>query len=305
MRRLVAVSLCWPFLLAAQDTDHDGLPNSLEKDLLARFAPTFLVSSHDCDVLPATFAPGETAPRAVARDGRIYGQVFPAASAGGHAFIEIHYYHLWNADCGRMAHPLDAEHVSALLEAPERNAKATQWKAVYWWAGAHENTICNTSQGAPAAVVNAERNGAIVWISEGKHASYLSEDACRGGCGGDRCEKGITLGGGEVVNLGEPGAPMNGAVWTAARTWRLEEKMHTDFSPAVLDQLQRSNAVVMLHPSRAPVQSAIAARRYPANAVAIGGEHTGSALDTAYGKVDGSLRRAHRATQNWFRKNKN
>src|SRR6185503_15971931 len=98
---LLALSLCLPFLLAAQDADHDGLADSLEGELLARFAPTFMVSGRDCDLLPATFAPGEAVPRALARDGQIYGQVFPAIGAGlNGAFIEIHYYHLWSLDCG-------------------------------------------------------------------------------------------------------------------------------------------------------------------------------------------------------------
>src|SRR5436190_1600529 len=85
-------------------------------------------------------------PPAVARNGTIYGQVFPRQGlAMPDRFIEIHYFHLWTRDCGRAGHPLDVEHVSVLVHADREDSPATDWNATYWDAGAHENTVCDVS----------------------------------------------------------------------------------------------------------------------------------------------------------------
>jgi hypothetical protein len=90
------------------DQDADGLPDQFEQQLLERFAPTFFISASDCDAMPAEFAPNSPEPRLVARNGTIYGQVFPRQGlAMPDRFIEIHYFHLWTRDCGRAGHPLD------------------------------------------------------------------------------------------------------------------------------------------------------------------------------------------------------
>src|ERR1700704_4317147 len=83
-----------PHGASAQDQDADGLPDSLEQELLEKFAPSFFISESDCDAMPAEFAPNAAEPTPVARNGTIYGQVSkrPLALAG--RFIEIHYFHL-------------------------------------------------------------------------------------------------------------------------------------------------------------------------------------------------------------------
>jgi hypothetical protein len=59
-----AVSVLLPFFLSlatvvfaqanpATDTDGDGLNDALEQRLLVQFAPTFMVSAHDCAGVPA------------------------------------------------------------------------------------------------------------------------------------------------------------------------------------------------------------------------------------------------------------
>jgi len=127
-----------------------------------------------------------------------------------------------------MGHPLDAEHISALLRATGKNV--TDWHAVYWYAAAHEDTVCDASQLTRASTLHAEEHGAIVWISQGKHASFLDEELCRHGCGGDRCHEPGPMSIAALINLGELKAPMNGATWIASPSWPLSEKMErSDF----------------------------------------------------------------------------
>src|SRR5947207_7734184 len=140
------------------DSDHDGLSDSLEDALLAQFAPHFMVSGDDCSLRPAQFVPFLANPEVQDQKGTIYGQAFPREGAANQ--VELHFYHLWRRDCGEMlGHDLDAEHVSALVV---RN-DASAWKALYWYAAAHENTLCDASQIARAAAVDGELHGPRVW----------------------------------------------------------------------------------------------------------------------------------------------
>lgn len=185
------------------DSDADGLSDRLEQELLVRFAPKLIISSDECDGLPARFHPGSPEPKLQAKDGTIYGQVFPTAPRTGSGnFVEIHYYHLWNRDCGRLGHALDVEHFSALLWAATATKPAASWKAGYWYAAAHEDTACDASHAIRSGFLNAEQRGPTVWISKGKHASFLDPEACHGGCGGDNCGAMQPLKISELINLG-------------------------------------------------------------------------------------------------------
>ena len=62
---------------SVEDSDGDGLADSLENTLLAQFQPVFMVSSTDCSVAPAQFLPAVKKPTVVADDGTIYGQAAP------------------------------------------------------------------------------------------------------------------------------------------------------------------------------------------------------------------------------------
>ena len=118
--RILLFLAIWGFALhaPAQDTDHDGLSDAFEAALLQQFTPRFMISSQDCSGEPASFVPQSFTPQASRNDGTIYAQALPrilTAQQRSLTEIELHFYHLWRTDCGRMGHPLDAEHVSALL----------------------------------------------------------------------------------------------------------------------------------------------------------------------------------------------
>lgn len=255
---LIAFLVLAPHLHAQKalslDSDHDGLPDEFEDALLHRFEPAMYTSRTDCSRLPAIFQPGSEVPLVAAEDGTLYGQAFPKPNGD----IELHYYHLWRVDCGRMGHALDTEHVAALLRGT--GTDAARWKAVYWYAAAHEDTLCDAGQIARASTLDAEDHGATIWVSQGKHASYLNEELCNHGCGGDRCDTMKARHPPRIVNLGEFGAPANGAVWTRSAQWPLAEKMtRSDFRAALLARVDKLPAtdIAWAEPSKRPAQAAI------------------------------------------------
>ncbi|MGE5647283.1 MAG: hypothetical protein ACM336_15985 [Acidobacteriota bacterium] len=281
----------------AQDADRDGLADALEQELLAKFAPSFHIGPSDCDVAPAEFEPGALQPKVKARNGTIYGQAFST----GPGAIELHYYHLWGADCGLTAHPLDAESVAALL----RNQDGV-WRAAFWYAAAHENTLCDRSNGAAAHVLGAVDRGPDVWISRNKHASYLAPNLCTGGCGQETCDAAAPpLRIAQIVNLGEMGAPMNGADWLASAAWPLASKMTPRFTPALLARMPEGDAPEAV-PARTVARGThgtlkVAARTY--GSLVAADQSTGNALDAAdrrtsnaLGAAAGSVRRSLKRT---------
>jgi hypothetical protein len=257
------------------DQDRDGLDDSLEQELLAKFLPTFMVASEDCDRLPAEFVAGSSKPSVVAKNGTVYGQVSRHSASESETLLELHYYHLWSRDCGRVGHKLDPEHVSVLLTADHPSRPANAWRARYWYAAAHENTLCDASNAAQAATIDAEDHGATVWISSGKHASFLSELKCRLGCGENRCKSMKLMQTRSVINIGETGAPMNGAVWAQSDEWSLKSKMQSDFSEHVMVSLEESEQQI-ISPKIPPP---------PTQALLLSGNSTFTALMTGTGKA--------------------
>jgi hypothetical protein len=306
---LIPLALSTTADLSLVDSDADGLTDKLEQELLVKFAPRIMMSSSECDGLPAKFRPGSLKPQLLTKDGTIYGQVFRKAARGGSgSFIEIHYYHLWNRDCGRIGHALDVEHVSALLQAATTEESATAWKAEYWYAAAHEDTACDASHAIRSSFMNAEQQGPTVWISAGKHASFLDQEACHGGCGGDNCGVMRPLVISELINLGEQEAPMNGASWIGWPGWPMAEKMQTDFPEPVLAKLDaaRLPTIVPINESQAPFKTAILVGGSAAGAQMTAVRKTGTGLLTTTDAVGvsmekstsdtgGSLKRAARA----------
>jgi hypothetical protein len=281
------------------DSDHDGLSDAREQALLERFVPRFQVARTDCAVKPALFEEGVVKPTVIDRDGTIYGQVTPRESAkGGDAIVEVHFYDLWSVDCGRMGHPLDAEHVSVLLRAKRMDSPVEDWRAVYWFAAAHEATVCDASEVAAAKALDAERQGATVWLSAGKHGAFLSEAVCSQGCGGDRCVGMVPLVVARVINLGEPGAAMHGAIWVQSPMWPLAAKMQSDFSAATIARLERGGGLpVEMNGAHGSVKGAIYVANSVANGVGTSGTNTGDALNTAGEKTGGALDDADAKTE--------
>lgn len=268
--------------VAVADSDHDGLSDTLEDELLAQFQPQFMVSLEDCSVRPARFVPLQKRPMVQVEDGTIYGQAFPRAGQAGH--VELHFYHLWRKDCGDMGHSLDAEHVSAIVS---RDA-AGGWKALYWYAAAHEDTLCDVSQLAQAATLDADMRGPQVWISRGKHASFLSDRLCGHSCGSDDCRNQAPLAVSTIVNLGELSAPAGGATWVNAREWPLADKMRrSDFYDARVARAERlpAGTIAWANPQKRPYQAAILGGNDTFDGIAAGGRAT----DTALAATDAAL----------------
>lgn len=79
---LVLGAVCAAYRKEA-DADRDGLSDQFEQALLQKFAPRFHISATDCDIAPAEFHPDLPQPRVKARNGTIYGQVFPLQRGSG------------------------------------------------------------------------------------------------------------------------------------------------------------------------------------------------------------------------------
>lgn len=304
---LCAVLLLFlPFALAAQsaqslDSDGDGFTDSLEQSLLTQFSPRFYIGQQECAGLPAVFQPGVLQPTPQAEDGTVYGQVFPVKVAGAAApMAEIRFYDLWDRDCGAHGHSLDTEHVAVLAEASSSDLSTAKWKAVYWYAAAHENTVCDVSQLARAKDLNAEQEGAKVWLSPGKHAAYLAKSLCNHGCGADQCEAMKSMRTSRIINLGEPGHPMNGSDFAASKEWPLEQKMsRTDFPPEPVARLEALPVgdIAWFNAGRHPAQGVIAVSYTTGEAIAGSGQNTDAALALASDKTGNALQKSYRNTK--------
>jgi hypothetical protein len=285
---------------ASIDSDEDGLSDALEQALLTQFEPEFRVGKKDCSKVPAEFLPDVVKPTVKEEDGTIYGQAFRSKSSGTSQMVELHFYHLWKTDCGEHGHPLDTEHVATLVMRSDDGSKFGRWEAVYWYAAAHENTVCDVSQIARASTLDAVDHGAKVWISPDKHASYLSEDLCRGGCGADRCEAMEALKTTKVVNLGEVGHPMNGSLFIASNAWPLAAKMSSTNFPA--ETIARLNEmpekdIALFNPGRHPAQGVIAVSGTTGTAVANSGQNTTEAIGSAGDSTGNALQKSYRNTK--------
>ena len=290
-----------PDPIAAVDSDHDGLSDALEQSLLTQFAPTFMVDAHDCSQRPAEFTPNLPTPTVEATNGAIYGQVFPAKSATANLpTAEIHFYHLWARDCGSHSHPLDTEHVAVLVTASSPDLATAKWKALYWYAAAHEETVCDVSQITRASTLHAEDHGATVFVSPGKHASYLNQKLCHAGCGADKCVNQVALPAANVINLGEPAHPMNGSVFIASTAWPLLGKMsNSNFPPEPLTRLNKlpNTDIAWFNPGKHPKQGIIATSNTTSQAIAHGANDTGVALSLAQDDTGNALKKSYKNTR--------
>jgi hypothetical protein len=283
-------------LLAAADSDRDGVADAVEQAILEQFRPQLLISAGECDGLPAEFKSGLKEPEVAARNGTLYARVSPFTARPGE-WIEVHYYHLWGRDCGKRGHDLDAEQAAVLLERVHG-----EWLARYWWAAAHEETLCERSNAARASWLNAERQGARLWISRGKHASFLSRELCSWGCGGDSCENTLPAAPAKIVNLGEKGALAEGMKWVEAGSWPLRDKLGSAFTPEILARLDREEGsrIVGREGAMYPIQAIALAGGEAADGLGTGKQHTGKALGRATEKTGSALRKAGRSVRGFL-----
>ena len=285
---------------ASVDGDRDGLPDDFEQAMLMRFVPRLQISADECDEAPALFQPGSNSPKVMRQDGTLYGQVMKSSVGGDGLALELHYYHLWRRDCGRRGHPLDAEHVSVLVRARQMEDPAELWKAVYWYASAHQDTLCDVSHAVRAASIGAEEAGAAVWISAGKHASFLTEEQCRKSCGADQCDAGRALVPAAVINIGERDSLMNGAVWTESKRWAMAVKMNPDFNDVVVARVEEGTGVIPTNGSRRPVRAVIAAGGSSVGAVENATSATEGGLSKSKSSSGNALKKAHKKVKGWL-----
>lgn len=289
-----------PLVSPSTDSDLDGLSDYLEQTLLQYFTPTFMTDQEECSTMPAEFARDINIPKVGEQNGTIYGQVFPAKTSDlGEQLLELHFYHLWRQDCGAHGHPLDAEHVSVLIRSSRVDGTAPAWKALYWYAAAHEDTVCDVSQIARAVTLKAEDRGATVWISLGKHASFLAPELCHRGCGRDQCGQMSRLTVRQIVNLGEVGRPMNGSSWTSSAAWPLSGKMtQSDFPAIALARLETLplTDIAWFNPGRHPAQGMIAISDSTAEAIGTSSTDAFTAISVANDSTSNALGKSYRKT---------
>jgi hypothetical protein len=288
---LIVLCLAAAVPAAGQDLDRDGVPDQLEQALLERFAPTLLLARGECDGAPASFVPFQSQPLVSAKNGTVYGQAFAVESGEGGARIELHFFHLWARDCGRLGHDLDAEHVSALVKAASPDAPPGAWVAELWYAAAHEGSACDASSGAPARALGAEASGPRVFVSKGKHASYFDRGQCKWGCGGDQCGDDRAIVARTVINIGERGAPLNGALWVHSARWPLASKLGSDFDPALRARLEAGDRVIPLMLRWRGPQAPVLAGDSALDGLGTASTHTKGALRTATNAVGRFFRR--------------
>jgi hypothetical protein len=178
----------------------------------------------------------------------------------------------------------------------------SEWNAECWYAAAHEDTVCDASHAARSSSLDAVRWGPTVWISAGKHASFLDKSLCGGSCGSDDCSEMSPIEISKIVNLGEPGAPMNGVSWTQWSGWPLEGKMETDFPETVLAKLYvaEMTEVIPVNDSRSPVKTTVRVGTSSAGAMIGTTNKTNLALSSASGAVGASLNKSKDGTCNFL-----
>ena len=163
--------------------------------------------------------------------------------------------------------------------------------------------MCDVSQIARASALDAEHHGPGVWISPGKHASYLDRSLCAPstGCGADSCKAMTPLRTARIINLGERGHPMNGSVFLASTQWPLAGKMETTDFPA--NPVARLNAlpagdIAWVSPGRHPAQGVIAVSSTTAQSLDRSGANTTSAVGLAGKSTESGVAIAGNSTGN-------
>ena len=185
-----------------------------------------------------------------------------------------------------------------------KDAEGWRWVARYWFAAGHESTVCDVSHAAKAPALLAEHVGPEVWISTGKHASYLALERCRFGCGGDTCPDMQRLRVAGVINVGEQGAPLNGSTWIASKRWPFTDKLASRFPAVAIARIDaaKPESIVAVNEALPPVRATILAGGETLDGMATGGRHTGDAIRTGHGSTENALGKAAESTGGALRK---
>jgi len=106
----------------------------------------------------------------------------------------------------------------------------------------------------------------------------------------------------KLVNIGEPGTPMNGILWTQWSGWPLEAKMGTDFPEEVLAKLDAADMSEMIpvNDSRSSVKTTILVGTSSAGAIIVTNNKTGAALSSTSDAVIKSLDKSKDGTGNFL-----
>jgi hypothetical protein len=178
------------------------------------------------------------------------------------------------------------------VHAARGDVPASLWIAESWYAAAHEGSACDASSGAQARVLGAEATGPRVFVSKGKHASYFDRGQCKWGCGADDCSDDRVVVPARVINIGEPHAPLNGAIWIHSPRWPLAAKLSSDFDPGRRARLDGAgdHVVPLMQHWRGP------------QAPVLAGDTAIDGLGTAASSTKGALSTATRAVFRFFRR---
>jgi hypothetical protein len=110
---------------------------------------------------------------------------------------------------------------------------------------------------------------------------------------------------GKVINLGEPGHPMNGSVFIASSEWPLMNKMsNTNFPPEPIARLNRlpETDITWFNAGKHPTQGIIANSNVTQQAIAGSARNTTSALATAATSTDTAISVTQDSTGNALEK---
>ena len=142
-------------------------------------------------------------------------------------------------------------------------------------------------------MIGADTSGPRVFVSRGKHASYLDRGQCKWGCGGDECSDDRVVVPSRIVNIGERNAPLNGALWIHSDRWPMRDKLGSDFEPALrarLDNPDDDHVIPLMQHRRGP-QAPVLAGDTALDGIEIAAESTKGALGTAKRAVGRFFRR--------------
>jgi hypothetical protein len=104
----------------------------------------------------------------------------------------------------------------------------------------------------------------------------------REGVAGDQCDGAQRMRISKLINLGEPGEPLNGATWSTSPSWPLASKMMPCYTSGLIDRMPTGNEVALV-PARDVVRGArttikVAGRTY--GSLTSANSSTGTAVAT-------------------------